>query len=322
MRKMTGILAGLGVTLGIAGFATGADAARYTASKVSFQDITGEVSITTTGGEDVEISVRQGKVHHPVAVKQVDGELIITGERWRDDETRNCCDDRIRRTENLKRDRVAALAASPEDRNAFLKEFPVIEISLPRKSDVSFVDARIKLAMGALDGRLMLDACYVYGETGDLGEATIGVISGSRLAIGNVKSMLELDVSGKADVTGGLAAMADIDIAGQGDVMIGAVDGMLDVSIAGSGLARVARIDGPMTVRIAGSGAVAVQGGRADKFAATIDGSGGVFLEGTAVAPTLRLHGSPTVRLGGVEGRVTRFGHGEVYVGGNLVSKP
>ena len=93
-------------------------------------------------------------------------------------------------------------------------------------------------------------------------------------------------------------------------------------AVVDSGLARVARIDGPMTVRIAGSGSVAVQGGRADKFTATIDGSGAVFHEGTAVAPTLRLYGSPTVRLGAVEGRVTRFGHGEVFIDGKLVSKP
>ena len=299
-----------------------AEAARYTASKVSFQDITGDVVITTTGGEDVEVNVRQGAVYHPVSVKLIDGEVVLTGERWRDEEGRNCCDNRINRTENLQRDRVAAAEKPDPDAvaAAFLKEYPVIEVSMPRKGDVSFVDARIKLSMGALDGRLMLDACYVYGETGDLGQATIGVISGSRLAIGNVKSGLELDVSGKAAITGGSAAMADIDIAGPGDVMIGAVDGMLDVSIAGSGLARVARVDGPMTVRIAGSGSTSVQGGKADKLTVTIDGSGGVFHEGSAVSPTLRFYGSPTVRLGSVDGRITRYGAGEVYVGDKLVS--
>ena len=317
MRIIAGILAAAGV------FAIAADAsaARFTASKVSFQDVTGEVKITTTGGEDVDVNIRQGKVYHPVTAKLVDGELVITGERWREEETNDCCNNRIRRDEILQRDRVAAAGEKPEDKNAFFDEYPVVEISLPRKSDVTFIDARIKLAMGAIDGRLMLDACYVYGETGDLGQATIGVIDGSRLAIGNVKSMLELDVSGKAAVTGGSAAMADIDIAGPGDVMIGAVDGMLDVSIAGSGLARVARIDGPLTVRIAGSGAVAVQGGKAEKMTVTIDGSGGVFHEGTAASPTLRLYGSPTVRLGGVEGRITRHGYGELWVGGKLVAK-
>lgn len=317
MRIFTGFL----VAAGVLAFAGEAAAARYAASKVSFQDITGEVKITTTGGDDIDVTVRQGKVYHPVTVKVVGTELIITGERWREEETKDCCNDRIRRTENLKRDRVEQTGAAPDDKSSFLDEYPVIEVSLPRKNDVSFVDARIKLAMGAIDGRLMLDACYVYGETGDLGQATIGVISGSRLAIGNVKSMLELDISGDADVTGGTAAMADIDIAGPGDAMIGAVDGMLDVSIAGSGLARAARVDGPMTVRIAGSGAVAVQGGKADKLTVTIDGSGGVFHEGTAVAPTLRLYGSPTVRLGAVEGRITRHGYGEVYVGDKLVAK-
>lgn len=317
MRALLGIIAAAAVF----GIVADASAARYTASKVSFQDITGEVKITTTGGEDVEVNVRQGKVYHPITVKLVDGDLVVTGERWRDDETKDCCNDRIRRVENLQRDRVAAAGAKPEDKISFFDEYPVIEVSMPRKNDVSFVDARIKLDMGAIDGRLMLDACYIYGETGDLGQATIGVISGSRLAIGNVKSMLELDVSGDAAVTGGSAAMADIDITGNGDVMIGAVDGMLDVSIAGSGLARAARIDGPMTVRIAGSGAVAVQGGKADRLTITIDGSGGVFHEGAAVAPTLRLYGSPTVRLGSVEGRITRHGYGELWVGGKLVAK-
>ena len=315
------IIAGIFAAAGMFAVAAEASAARYTASSVSFQDVTGEVKITTTGGDDVDVNVRQGKAYHPVTVKLVGGELVIAGEPWREEETKDCCNNRIRRVENLQRDRVSAAGEKPEDKNSFFEEYPVIEISLPRKNDVTFVDARIKLGMGAIDGRLMLDACYVHGETGDLGQATIGVVAGSRLAIGNVKSMLELDVSGDADVTGGSAAMADIDIAGSGDVMIGAVDGMLDVSIAGSGLARVARVDGPMAVRIAGSGAVAVQGGKADKLTVTIDGSGGVFHEGTAVAPTLRLYGSPTVRLGWVEGRVTRHGYGELWVDGKLVAK-
>ena len=100
MRFYLGILAGLAALS-----ATEAAAARYTASKVLFQDITGEVIVTTTGGEDVEVNIRQGATHHPVSVSIADGELVIKGERWRDDETRNCCDTRINRTENLARDR-------------------------------------------------------------------------------------------------------------------------------------------------------------------------------------------------------------------------
>lgn len=301
----------------------GADAGaeRFTASKVLFQDVTGEVKITTTGGEDVEVNIRQGKTYRPVSATLVDGELVIAGERWREEEYRDCCNTRIRRTENLQRDRVEAAGQTVEDKNSFFADYPVIEVSMPRKSDVTFADARVKLTMDSLDGRLILDACYVYGETGSLGQATIDVIAGSRLAIGDVKSMLELDVSGDAIVTGGAAAMADIDIAGPGDVTIGAVDGMLDVSIAGSGRTRASRIDGPMTVRIAGSGLVGVQGGKADKLIVTIDGSGGVFHEGSAGDAELRLYGSPVVRLGSVAGRIARHGHGELYVGDKLVEK-
>jgi hypothetical protein len=296
-------------------------AARYNGvAKVSFQDITGTVTITTTGGEDVELTIKQGKVYRTLTVKQEGDELIIVGERPLEPDYRDCCNDRIRRNESFAIDRASPSAEPSVD--ALFADHPVIEIAVPRKNDISFTDARIKLKMGALDGRLMLDACYVYGETETLGAATIGVVAGSRLALGDVKSMLELDISGDAEVFGGSAAMADIDIAGPGAATLGAIDGMVDISIAGSGVARTGRIDGPMTVRIAGSGAAVAQGGRADKFTATIDGSGEAVLEGVAVNPEVRLYGSSIVRLGAVEGRVIRHGMGEVYVGDKLMAKP
>lgn len=294
-------------------------AARYKASKVSFQDITGAVTITTTGGEDVELKITQGKVYRAMTVKLQGEELIIAGEPALEPDFRDCCNDRIRRSESLAIDR-AAPGAEPSP-GALFADYPNIEIAVPRGNDISFTDARIRLKLGALDGRLMLDACYVHGETESLGAATIGVVAGSRLALGDVKSMLELDISGDAEVVGGAAAMADIDIAGSGLATIGAVNGMVDISIAGSGVARTGRIDGPMTVRIAGSGAAIAQGGRADKLTVTIDGSGETVLEGVAVNPELRLYGSSTVRLGSVEGRLTRHGMGEVYVGDKLAPR-
>jgi hypothetical protein len=293
-------------------------AARYKAAKVSFQDITGAVTVTTTGGEDVELKITQGKVYRPISVRMEGDTLIIAGEPPTDLDFRDCCNDRIRRSESLVGDRAGGAPPSPD---SIFADYPVIEISMPRKNDLSFEDARLRLKLGALDGRLMLDACYVYGETETLGSATIGVIAGSRLALGDVKSMLELDVSGDAEVFGAAAAMADIDIAGPGGVTLGAIDGMVDISIAGSGVARTGRVDGPMTVRIAGSGVAIAQGGRANKFTATIDGSGEVVVEGTAVDPELRLYGSPIVRLGAVEGRLARHGVGDVYVGGKLLER-
>jgi len=314
MRLFSAILATLAALA-----ADPALAARYKAAKVSFQDITGAVTVTTTGGEDIELKITQGKVYRPLTVRMEGETLIIAGEANAEAEFRDCCNDRIRRTENLARDRAGTTAApAPE---ALFADYPVIEISMPSRNDLSFDDARILLKMGALDGRLSLHACYVFGETESLGAATIEVIAGSRLALGDVKSMLELDVSGDASVFGGAAAMADIDIAGPGAVTLGAIDGMLDISIAGSGVARTGRVDGPMTVRIAGSGVAIAQGGRANKLTVTIDGSGEVVVEGTAVDPELRLYGSPVVRLGAVEGRVTRHGMGDVYVGGKLQAR-
>ena len=296
-------------------------AARFETARVELRDVTGEVRITTTAGEETEVKItQQGKTTRIVDVRLVDGVLVLSGERWKEDEDRNCCDNRITRNESLAMNRAAELNADTL-RKGFFADWPLIEISMPRKGDATFIDARILLSMQQLDGALNLDACYVYGDTASLGSAVIGVVHGSRLAIGNVKSLLELDLSGRAEVRAENAAMTDIDIAGPGVVTMGAVDGMMDVSIAGSGRVLASRLDGPLTARIAGSGAVAVQSGVAERLKATIDGSGGVYFEGVAVQPDLRLYGSAIVRMDSIKGRLTRAGGGQVYIADKLVEK-
>lgn len=295
-----------------------AEAARFESNQILFENVTGTVEIVTHEGAEIDVAIRQAKTHRPLAVAFVNGVVTVSGEKWREDETKDCCNDRIRRTVDLRMGRETRSQEFPED---FFADWPTIVVSMPRKGAVSFIDARMKLAMGALEGPLALDACYVHGETGDLGEAAVGVLSGSRLVLGDVGAALEVDLSGDASVMAGKAAMVDIDIAGPGDVVLGDVDGMLDVSIAGSGTVRAARLEGPLTARIAGSGAVAVQSGRADRLKAVIDGSGGVFFRGLAVQPDLRLFGSAEVRLDSVKGRIARAGGGEVYVGGALMPR-
>lgn len=316
MRIMFAVFAALGAAL----VASPAGAARFTAHNVAFEDVTGTVEIVTAGGDDIEVVIRQGKTYRQVALSENDGVVTIKGERWKDDRLDDCCNTRIRRSVDLRKDRKMSTGA-PADEDLFA-DYPTITVTMPRKGDVSFVDARIKLKMDAIDGALALDACYVYGEASDVGEAVIGIINGSRLVMGDIGAGLEVDVSGDADLLTGDAAMADIDIAGAGDVVVGDISGMLDVSIAGSGAVRATRLEGPLTARIAGSGAVSVKAGRAEKLTAFIDGSGGVFMGGTAIQPELRLSGSAEVRMGAVTGRLTHIGGGSVYVGDKLVEKP
>lgn len=292
-----------------------ANAETYNLSDVSFRDFTGTVDIKTTSGDEVDITIRQGKAYAPLKLEEKDGVLIITGEKWKEDDGLDCCDRRITRRFEPREGR-ALKDGEPVNEELFAA-YPTIEILMPFEGDVEFIDARMKLAMERLGGALNLDACYVYGETSDLGEAVIGVIEGSRLVTGNVKGGLEIDVSGDADVRTGDASIVDVDVAGPGDVVLGDIDGMLDVSIAGSGLVRAARMDGPMTVRIAGSGAVAVKAGRTDKLRAFIDGSGGVFFRGAVTQPELTMYGSSEVRMDSVNGRITRHGKGgAIYVNG------
>lgn len=295
-------------------------AEKFTADNILFDDVTGAVEIVTTGaGEEIEVVIRQGKVNHTVALSMKDGLVTVKGEQWKEEELKDCCNSRITRTFNPRHGRTAT-TAQPVDED-FFSEYPTITVTMPRDGDVSFIDARMKLKMGDLDGALNLDACYVYGETGTVDEAVIGVIVGSRLVVGDVGAGLEIDVSGDADVMTGSAATVDVDIAGTGDVILGDIDGMLDVSIAGSGSVRSTRLEGPLTARIAGSGAVMVKEGRAERLKAIIDGSGAIFFDGAVVQPELKLYGSAEVRMGSVTGRIVHHGDGQVFVGGKLVEK-
>ncbi|MFC2953619.1 hypothetical protein ACFOOP_16895 [Marinicaulis aureus] len=308
-----GLLASGGAAMAL--FGAAANAETFNLSDVSFRDVTGTVDIKTTSGDEIDITIRQGKTYAPLKLEEKDGVLIITGEKWKDPEGLDCCDRRITRQFEPREGRKLS-DGEPVNQELF-DAYPTIEILMPFEGDVEFIDARVKLAMQRLGGSLNLDACYVYGETSDLGEAVIGVVHGSRLVTGNVKGGLEIDVSGDADVRTGDASIVDVDIAGPGDVVLGDVDGMLDISIAGSGLVRSTRMDGPMTVRIAGSGAVAVKAGRTDKLRAFIDGSGGIFFRGAVTQPELTMYGSSEVRMDSVNGRITRHGRGgTVYVNG------
>lgn len=303
----------------LAAAAVPASAEKFNANKIMFDDITASVEIATAAGSTIDVAVRQGKTYHKVDVSLQNGVVVVKGEPWKEEEPYDCCNTRIRRTFDARHDRLPG--TGPAVDGTLFAEHPTIVVSLPVASDVSFVDARMQLKMASITGALNLDACYVYGEAGGAGSAVVGMLSGSRLVMGDVGSGLEVDLSGDADFKAGRAASVDVDIAGSGDVILGDIDGMLDVSIAGSGSVRNTRLEGPLTARIAGSGAVLVGAGRAEKLRATIDGSGTVLMSGVAVDPDLRLYGSAEVRLGAVRGRINHQGSGQVYVADKLAPK-
>ncbi len=314
-RRILTVIAATGAMI-----ASQAAAERFTADSIVFEDVTGAIEIVTASIDEIDITIEQGKTYRQVtAVLDADGILRIKGEPWKEADGKDCCNDRIRRTYNARKDRT--LSKNPTLKEDFFTDYPTIKVTMPRDTNTSFIDARMTIAMDDISAALNLDACYVYGEIGDVDEAVVGMLSGSRLVLGDVAGMLEVDLSGDADLLTGAAAMADIDIAGAGDAILGTVDGMMDVSIAGSGLARAARLQGPLTVRIAGSGAVAVRSGQAKQLRATIDGSGALYFDGSAHQPDLRLFGSPEVRLGQVTGRMKHVGGGDVYVASELIEK-
>lgn len=302
------------VLTGAAALAGAAHAKTFSANEISFRDITGTVDLVTTSGDEIDVTIEQGGEYSRVRLIEEDGVVVVEGEALPPTDERDCCNDRIRRDVNL-RDGRELTAGEPVD-EAFFRRYPTIRVSMPFEGDAAFENARVRLDMDRLAGALSFDGCYVYGETGDVEEASVGLIHGSRLIMGNVAAALEADLSGDADLMTGDVEIVDIDIAGPGDVILGDVAGMMDVSIAGSGLVRAERVDAPLTVRIAGSGGVIAKSGRADALRATVDGSGGVYFNGAVRDPQLRLYGSSEIHMTSVEGRIARFGGGAVYVAG------
>ncbi len=315
---MRGALVGIGLLV-----CGGAAAERFQSNALVLEDITGRVEIITNNGDEIDITVEQGKQYSQVkSVLGADGTLTVSGEAWDEPHHHNepCCNFRVNRTVNARRNRVLSQTSEPLD--DFFADYPTIKITMPRNADVTFKHGRLRITMDDLSGALRMNNCYAYGEVGDAEEAVIDLIDGSRLVVGDIGAGFELDTSGAVDVLVGNAAIADLDIAGQGDVVMGAVDGIFDVSIAGSGAVRAARVDAPAVVRIAGSGSVAIQSGRSDRLRTTIDGSGTVLFDGVIEDAELRLFGSSEVRLRSLSGSMKHYGDGDVYVDGEKVEQP
>lgn len=309
--------AALALCVGAGASVSAAAAAVYDADRLSIRDVTADVRIVTVAGDEMEVDIRQGTEFQTIKVAHDEEARTVTlqGEGWNDPEG-GCCDSRITREFDAAADRNRDPA---EVRREAFKKYPVITISMPRDGFAEFDDVRMLINMDDLAGGVVMDACYAYGEIGNLEEAAIGIVDGSRLVVGDVGADLEIDLSGDADIRIGDAGAVDVDVSGAGEAVLSQVEGMLDISIAGSGLVRAARLEGPLTARIAGSGDVYVQDGRADPVKAIIQGSGSVVFEGAVAGTDLRLSRSARVNFGSVRGKINKVGSGEVFVGGKPV---
>ena len=138
-------------------FCGSAQAETYALSAVSFRDFTGAVEIKTTSGDEIDIAIRQGRTYTPVTLTEDDGVLVVTGERWKEDDADDCCNRRITRHVSPREGRTLSIGEAVDE--DLFSNYPTIEVLMPYKGDVEFIDARIKLAMerlaGALHGCLM-----------------------------------------------------------------------------------------------------------------------------------------------------------------------
>ena len=145
-----------------------------------------------------------------------------------------------------------------------LGDYPTLRVTLPR---------------GAA---LVVENSILFGQVGDLSDATLALPSCGRLELGDVSGVLDVGLSGSADVVAGDVGEARLATSGAGDIEIGTSE-TLAFRSSGAGDLAARAVSGPASVFTSGSGdAVVASVGAGLEFDST--GSGDLLL-GTLQGP-------------------------------------
>lgn len=219
-----------------------------------------------------------------------------------------------------------------------LNDYPKLEITIPEGTN------------------LALSKSVVFGQVGDLGSADLAISSCGELSMGNVDGLLDLRVSGSADVTAGnigeakvrisgsgdldagemgasvirvsgsgdihtdsITGPAKITLTGSGDVEIGTLTGDLAYEGRGSSNLSIEELSGRVSIRQSGSGDVDINDGTSPLMLITTSGSGNVSFGGTVGDITADIGGSSDVEIDKVTGQmaIDRSGSASAEIGNN-----
>jgi len=236
----------------------------------------------------------------------------------------------------------------------FLKDYPVVEITVPAGTDLRTTNTVIKLSAGDLNSNVVTESGHVEGEIGNIISGKIGVHGSGDITVGDVAERLRVSIHGSGDIRAGKSAeliasvhgsggirvgdvagdaeanihgsgditlrniggAADLSSHGSGDIEAGVIGNGLTLSSHGSGDFDIASSTGPMTVSQHGSGDATIDGGRAEDLRVRIYGSGDFKFDGIATNPDLSSNSSGDIYIARHEGKLKARGRGDIRVGG------
>ncbi|MEX0644466.1 MAG: DUF2807 domain-containing protein [Parvularculaceae bacterium] len=313
---------------------------------IRLQDFTGAIDIAV-GGAVINADLTTGAESYPVNISVIDGVLVIAGPK-------RPYGYNVHKEIDWRNNHEMAFAE-------FLESYPVLKVTAPAGTDLTFDDAIVAAVAGDLNSNVKIGGGYVQAAFGDLKGAEIGINGSGDVTVGDVAETLKVAIGGSGDFIGGAARRGEFTIGGSGDVRVGAIseDAVMSIggsgdikaaaiggalsasihgsgdvnvgavgkgarlSIAGSGDLGLAGVYGPVRIDIAGNGDVAIAEGRAENLAISVAGSGDVLFGGVSTNLNVSVVGSGTISVASNEGALTISGRGgEVYVGGIRVSKP
>ncbi len=313
------------------------------AAALRLVDFTGGVEIAAVEGE-MSVVLTQGGEPYAVDLVEKDGTLVVSGPK---------------RPRDFKIYKALGKWRNGEDAlEAYLADFPKLQITAPPGADIHFDDAIVLATAGDGLGHIEIEKGLVEGVFGDVASADIAISSSGDLSMGAIEGPAKIRIGGSGDFEAASAGEADLTIGGSGDIEIGAVSGDLDVkiggsgdveagdiagvlnarvggsgsistmavaaganlTIAGSGDMHLASVNGPTRVNIAGTGDIAIDDGRAEDLHVSIAGHGDFQFDGVSTNLVAAIVGSGSIDVARNEGSLETSGtHGEIRVNGKSI---
>ncbi len=341
MRILKSVVFALAATTMFSAPAGAAETIHANIQTIEIGDFIGTVNIETRARGDVRLDTRSGAdASYPVMIDADNGVLTIRSDE-NPDETRWWDDVDWRRYEEK---------AFEE----FLKDYPILTLTIPAGAALSFDSAVVKLTADNTSGALSVARGHVDGVIGDIASGMIKIHGSGDLRTGAVAGPLYIGIHGSGDfnattaesleahihgsgdiqigdIAGGASAgingSGDVDVGdiggpfiasinGSGDIEAGKVRGGAATSINGSGDISIASVDGETTANIHGSGGIHIRDGRAENLRVVIKGSGDFELDGLATNPQIYADSSGDVFIRRHEGAIFTSGDGEIEISG------
>jgi len=313
------------------------------ATVIDINEFTGRIEIAV-GGDETAVILTQGNKSYSVDFTAEDSMLTVRGEE---------------RPRGFKiHKQLKKFGSSETAIKQYLKNYPVLKISIPAGVDFTFDDVITVAVGGDTMGNLEIDKGYVEALFGNVKSAEVGISSSGSVSLGEVAEHLKVGIGGSGDFDAVSAHSVKLDIGGSGDIQVGKVkqDAVLTVggsgdistgnigglikanvsgsgnimakkvgsgaalSIAGSGDIILASVNGPTKASIAGNGDIRISGGVAKNLNVQIAGNGEFDFDGSSTNLDVSIIGSGSVDVRENTGTLkTSNRNGDIRVNGKYI---